>query len=197
MKLNVQTHIRIFIGRTDAEAEAPILWPPDEKSQLIEKDPAAWKDWRQEEKGATEDEMVGWHHWLNGYEFELTPGDRERQGSLVCCRPWNRKELKTTEQLNNNNHTQQSSFLVSFEHPLTPPTLQYWHLIGQCWMNSSWDQLFLKLVKTFCFFLECKAIWGKQGHPLATPWWEPVTVTRDGGLVGIQTTKNSPRVTLQ
>ena len=102
--------------------------------------------------------MVGWHHWLNGYEFELTPGDRERQGSLVCCRPWNRKELKTTEQLNNNNHTQQSSFLVSFEHPLTPPTLQYWHLIGQCWMNSSWDQLFLNLVKTFCFFLECKAI---------------------------------------
>ena len=197
MKLNVQTHIRIFIGRTDTEAEVPILWPPDEKSQLIERDLAAWKDWRQEEKAATEDGMVGWHHRLNGYEFEQTPGDTERQGSLVCYSPWNPKESKMTEWLNNNKHTHQSSFLVSFEHPLTPPTLQYWHLIGQCWMNSSWDQLLLKLVKTFCFFLECKAIWGKQGHPLVTPWWEPVTVIRDSGLVGIQTTKNSPRVTLQ
>ena len=65
----------IFIGRTDAEAEAPVLWPPDAKSQLIGKDPDARKDWRQEEKGVTEDEMVGWHHWLNGHEFEQIPGD--------------------------------------------------------------------------------------------------------------------------
>ena len=65
---------RIFIGRTDAEAEAPILWPPDAKNWLIWKDPDAGKDWRQEEKGMTEDEMVGWHHWLNGYEFEQAPG---------------------------------------------------------------------------------------------------------------------------
>ena len=67
----------IFIGRTDAEGEAPILWPPDDKSQLIRKDPDAGKDWGQEEKGMTEDEMVGWLHWLNGHEFEQTPGDSE------------------------------------------------------------------------------------------------------------------------
>jgi len=68
----------IFIGRTDAEAEAPILWPPDEKSWLIfRKDPDAEKDWRQEEKGTTEDEVVGWHHWVNGHEFEQAPGDSE------------------------------------------------------------------------------------------------------------------------
>ena len=72
----------IFIGRTDAKAEAPILWLPDAKSRLIVKDPDAGKDWRQEKKQATEDEMVGWHHWLNGHEFEQTPGDSEGQGSL-------------------------------------------------------------------------------------------------------------------
>ena len=73
----------ILIGRTDAEAEAPILWPPDVKSWLIEKDPDAGKDWRWEEKGTAEDEMVGWPHRLNGHEFEQTPGDGEGQGSLV------------------------------------------------------------------------------------------------------------------
>ena len=88
----------IFIGRTDAEAQ--ILWPPDIKSQLIGKDPDAGKDWRQEEKGITEDEMVGWCHRLNGQEFEQTPGNGE--GSLVCCSPWGRKESDMTEQLNNN-----------------------------------------------------------------------------------------------
>ena len=78
----------IFIGRTVAEAEAPILWPPDVKSlQYIGKDPDAGKDWRQEEKGATEDEMVGWHHWFNGHELEQTLGDIEGQGSLACCSP--------------------------------------------------------------------------------------------------------------
>ena len=82
----------IFIGRTDAEAEAPIFWPPDEKSQLIGKDPDAGKDWRQEEKGTTEDEMVGWQHQLNGHEFEQTLGDSERQGSLACCSPWGHKQ---------------------------------------------------------------------------------------------------------
>ena len=67
--------LQMFIGRTDAEAEALILWPPDVKKWLIRKDPDSGKDWEQEEKGATEDEMVGWHHWLNGHEFEQTPGD--------------------------------------------------------------------------------------------------------------------------
>ena len=82
----------IFIGRTDDEAEAPIFWPPDAKSQLIGKDPNARKNWRQEEKGMTEDEMIGWHHRLNGHEFEQAPGDGEREGSLVCYNPWGHKQ---------------------------------------------------------------------------------------------------------
>ena len=90
----------IFIGRTAAEAETPILWPPDGKSWLILKDPDAGKDWRQEEKRMTENEMVGWHHWLNGHECELTPGVGDRQGDLVCCSPWDHKESNTTEWLN-------------------------------------------------------------------------------------------------
>ena len=75
----------IFIGRTDAEAETLILWPSAVKNWLIWKDPDARKDWRQEEKEVTEDEKVGWHHWLNGHEFEETLGDSEEQGNLVCC----------------------------------------------------------------------------------------------------------------
>ena len=78
----------IFIGRTDAEAEAPILWPPDAKNWLIRKDPDSGKDWRQEEKGTTEDEMVGWHHLLDGHEFEQTPGVGDGQGSLVSRTVW-------------------------------------------------------------------------------------------------------------
>ena len=90
----------IFFGKTDAEGKTPILWPPDEMSWLIGKDPDAWKDWRQE-KGATEDEKVGWHCQLNEHHCEQTPGDAEGQGSLVCCSPWARKELDKTEWLNN------------------------------------------------------------------------------------------------
>ena len=90
----------IFIGRTDAEAEAPILWLPNTKSWLIRKYHDAGKDWRQEEKGTTEDEMVEWHHGLGGHEFEKASGDGEGQGSLVCCSPWDHKELDMTEQLN-------------------------------------------------------------------------------------------------
>ena len=78
----------IFIGRTDAEVEALILWPPDVKNWLLRKDPNAGKDWRQEEKGTTEDEMVGWHHQLDGHESEQTLGVGDRQGSLACCSPW-------------------------------------------------------------------------------------------------------------
>ena len=87
----------IFIGRTDAEAEAPILWLPDVKSWLIRKDPDAGKDWRQEETGMTEDKMVGWHHWLDGHEFEQAPGVGDRQGSLVCCSPWGCKETRLND----------------------------------------------------------------------------------------------------
>ena len=89
----------VFIGRTDVEAETPILWPPDAKSWLIWKDPDAGKD-RRREKGTTEDEMVGWHHQLYGHEFEWAPGVGDRQESLVCCSLWGCKELATTEQLN-------------------------------------------------------------------------------------------------
>ena len=90
----------IFIGRTDAEAETPTLWPPDVKNWLIWKDPDARKDWRQEEKGMTKDEMVGWHHRLNWHEFEQALGAGDGQGSLVCCSPWGHKKLDMTEQLN-------------------------------------------------------------------------------------------------
>ena len=86
----------ILIERADAEAEAPILWPPKVKSWLTGKDPDARKDWGQKEKGSREDEMVGWHHRLNGHEFEQPPGDSERQGSLVCCSSWGCKESDTT-----------------------------------------------------------------------------------------------------
>ena len=86
----------ILTERTDAEAEAPILWPPDVKSWFTGKDLDAGKDWRQEEKGVSEDETVRWHHLFNGHEFEQTPGNDEGQGSLVCCSPWGCKELDTT-----------------------------------------------------------------------------------------------------
>ena len=88
--------------RADAEAEAPILWPHDVKSQLIEKDLDAGENWGQEEKGTTDDKMVGWHCWLNGHEFEQALGDDEGQGSLACCSPWGRKESDRTEWLNKN-----------------------------------------------------------------------------------------------
>ena len=90
----------VFIGRTDVEAETPILLPPDAKSWLIWKDPDARKDWGQEEKGTTEDEMFGWHHWLDGRESEWTPGDGDGQGGLACCDSWGRKESDTTKQQN-------------------------------------------------------------------------------------------------
>ena len=88
-------HSWVFIGRTDTEA--PIFWPPDVKNWLIEKDPDAEEDWRPEEKGMTEDEMVGWHHWLDEHGFEQAPGVGDGQGSLVCCSPWGHKEVDMTE----------------------------------------------------------------------------------------------------
>ena len=93
----------IFIGRTDAEAEAPILWPPDVRSRLIGKDPDGGKDWGQKEKRVSEDEMAGWYHWCNGHELGQTLGDGEGQRGLVYYSPWGRKEWDTTERLNNKN----------------------------------------------------------------------------------------------
>ena len=91
----------ILIGGTDAEAEAPILRLPAAKTQRIRKDPDAGKDWRREEKWVTEDEMAGWHHRLDGHQFEQALGDGDGQGSLGCCSPWGLKESDTTERLNN------------------------------------------------------------------------------------------------
>ena len=90
----------VFIGRNDAKAETPVLWPPHVKSWLIGKDSDAGRDWGQEEKGTTEDEMAGWHHGLGGREFEWTLGVGDGQGGLACCNSWGCKELDTTERLN-------------------------------------------------------------------------------------------------
>ena len=90
----------VYIGGTDAEAETPILWPPDAESWLIWKDPDAGKDWGQEEKGTIEDEMVGWHHQYKGHGFWWPLGDGDGQGGLACCGSWGRKESDTTERLN-------------------------------------------------------------------------------------------------
>ena len=107
----------IFIGRTDAEAETPI--PPNAKHWLTGKDPDAGKDWRQEEKGMTEDEMAGWHHWLDGHEFGCTPGVGDRQVGLTCCDSWGRKESDTTERLNwTEDHFSRSLILRTFRQTL-------------------------------------------------------------------------------
>ena len=90
----------VFIGRTDVEVETPILWPPHAKSWLIGKDPDAGRDWGQEEKGMTEDEMVGWHHRLHGHGFGWIPGVGDGQGGLACCGSWGRKESDMSEWLN-------------------------------------------------------------------------------------------------
>ena len=103
----------IFIGMTDAEAETPVLWPLDVKNWLIRKDTDAGKHWRQEEKGTIEDEMAGWHHRLNGHEFEWTPGVGDGQGGLVCCSPWGRKESDMTEWLNWTEGLEYSFFIPS------------------------------------------------------------------------------------
>jgi len=110
----------VFIGRVDVEAETPILWPPNAKSWLIWKDPDTGKDWGQEEKGTTEDEMVGWHYQLNGHGFGWTPTVGDRQGGLACCSSWGRKESDTTEQLN------WTELNVCFHVTLSiPPTLSW------------------------------------------------------------------------
>ena len=111
----------IFIGRTDAEAETLILWPPDVKNWLTGKDPDAGRDWRQEEKGTTENEIVEWHHRLNGHEFGYTLGAGDGQGSLACCSPWAHKELDTSEQLNWTPALQTDALLSYTGSPSHPP----------------------------------------------------------------------------
>ena len=141
---------RIFIGRTDAEAEAPILWPPDVKNWLIGKDPYAGKDWRREEKGSTEEEMVGWHHWLNGHEFEQTLGDGEEQGNLACYSPWGCKELDMTKWLYNRNSINwQVKVNFHTSHYLPPP----------CWVWSGKEDhiRFWKQRNPICFAHLCES----------------------------------------
>ena len=108
----------VFIGRTDAEAETPVLWPPHAKSWFIGKDSDAGRDWGQEEKGKTEDEMAGWPmtRWLDGHESEWTLGVGDGQGGLVCCRSWDHKESDTTERLNWTEHVSvgQKEFLLLY-----------------------------------------------------------------------------------
>ena len=98
--LFLSSYTSIHKRQSDLDFSTPILWPPDAKNWLIGKDPDAGKDWRQEEKGMTEDEMVGWHHWFDGHEFEQAPGVGDGQGGLACCSPWAHKELDMIERLN-------------------------------------------------------------------------------------------------
>ena len=123
-----------FIGRTDAEAETQILWPPDAKNWLLGKDPDAGKDWWHKEKGMTEDEILGWYNWLNWHEFEQIPGDSERQGNLVCYSPWPLRESDMNEWtittrfviafLSRSNFLPPRSLLISCLHSLPTVSLQ-------------------------------------------------------------------------
>ena len=122
----------IFIGRTDTEAEAPILWPPDSKNWLTGKDPDAGKEWRKEEKGMTEDEMAGLHHWLDRHEFEQAPRVGNGQGSLESCSPWGHKESDMTEWLNWPHHLSLS--LSGLGPILYVPTV--------AWPSSFWNLLY-------------------------------------------------------
>ena len=134
----------IFIGRTDAEAEASILWPPV-KSWLTGKDPDAGKDRGQEEKGVTEDEMVGWHHWLNGHEFEQAPGDGEGQESLVCYSPCGQKESDMTQWLKKTTRSKTSDSNVrKLKEPLEMPCPSW------CFKNI---RIIISVRKSLCFGL--------------------------------------------
>ena len=108
----------VFIWRTDVDGETPIFWPPDVKSWLI------WKDWGQEEKGTTEDEMAGWHHWLNGHDFGQTLGVGDGQGGLECCGSWGHRESDRTEQLN------WTELIWFISHSLI--TSRFTHVVANC-----------------------------------------------------------------
>ena len=124
----------IFIGRTDAEAETPILWPSDVKNWLTGKDSDTGKDWMQEEKGMTEDEMVGWHHWLSGHEFEQTPGVGDGQGGLVCCSPLELQRIRLNWVTELNWYHQAKIWTNKSGMPF--------HLIGYCEGQSKNRQVF-------------------------------------------------------
>ena len=139
----------ICIGKTNAEAEAPILQVPNVKNWLIWKDPDAEKDWRWEEKGMTEDEMAGWHHRLNGHEFEQTPGDSEGQRNLAYCSPWGHKEPDITSWLNNNNKLMTTNCFLSGCYRMLPYMVKCHVSKYICGINfSNWNYW----VKELCFY---------------------------------------------
>ena len=124
---------QVFIGRTDAEAETPILWPPHEKSWLIGKDSDVGRDWGQEEKGTTEGEMAGWNHWLDGHEFGWTPGVGDAQGGLACWDSWGRKESDTTERLNWTEYSIVYMYHIHFIHSSVNGQLDCFQALASFW----------------------------------------------------------------
>ena len=150
----------IFTGRTDVEAEAPVLWPRDVKSWLIWKDPDAGKDWRWEEKAMTEDKMVVWHHWCNGHELGQTPGDGEGHGCLVCCSPWGHEELDTTWWLNK----------------LYEVNYMQWKLVRCCGQEQGWWKKLLQVALLFWASSACKnsysiGCYGWKSEQISTDLW--------------------------
>ena len=148
----------IFIGRTDADSEAPVLWPPDAKNWLIWKDPDAGKNWRQEEKRATKNEMVGWHHQLNRHEFYQILGHSEGQGRLVCCNPWGCKESDMTQGLN----TQQQS------------CQQHWASYPCCTQESGYLVMFSAFLRTHGYLNE-------DLHGRSDSWFSIKFLVKDQG----------------
>ena len=153
----------VFTGRTDAEAETPILWPPDAKNWLIGKDPDAGRDWGQEEKGTTEDEMAGWHHQSNGYVLGQTLGDGEGQGSLMCWSPWGHEELDTTWQPNNNKGSMQWRVAETKAGVASKARLGSLDFLGQA-------------VESHAKALSLAVVWLEHHFGEMRPWWwDPVT----------------------
>ena len=146
-----------FFGRNDAKVETPVLWPPHVKSWLIGKDSDAGRDWGQEEKGTTEDEMAGWHNWLDGRESEWTPGVGEGQGGLACCNSWGHKESDMTErlnwtELNKINIKGKKTTLKSLKRRLRISYVQrHWFFCIQCIMKNQFyfqnSEIFKKLLE--------------------------------------------------
>ena len=162
----------IFIGRTDAQAETAIIWPLNAKIQLTGKDPDAGKHWRQEKKGMTEDEMIGWHHQVNGHEFEQALGVGDGQGSLECCSPWGCKESDTTDWTEPNVHSNdhEPSIVLSMFCIL---------YLGRDACNA-WQKYFIqsniKIKRFLCFhILENSCLW-KQSFVTVTDKWNVVLI---------------------
>ena len=158
----------VSMGRTEAEAKTPVLWPPDVKSWLSGKDPDAGRDWGQEEKGMTEDEMAGWHHRLNGHGYGWTLGVGDRQGGLVCCGSWGCKESDTTERLNWTELKPEKKLIIHFK---WLKNSIYAIISYQCFCRfgtegstgnlGDWPLVIVRTYLTFFFFFTVAA-WGRK-----------------------------------